>query len=314
MSRGLKPFYKGGPIRSVQALAVVAGVSADEITSVADNIAAHYRPVILRKDDDSIRECWDPSNVLRGIQGRLVSQLLRNVFYPPYLHGSLPKRSYVSNANDHLGAKWCICMDVKSFFPSVAAELVHDAIWQKFFGCSDEVSERLTQLTTLNGLLPQGSLTASYLANLALWRHEPRLVRVLQDSGMTYTRYVDDISISARSYPTPEMKSQCVHETNLMLRLNGLCLKRKKTTVSTSGKGIKIGGLLVGRKVGRSKREREAIATAVLGYEGVAVTLTLKDAQSLKNSLLGTLSELRRFYPREALHLREFLERKNTQQ
>lgn len=304
----LRPSYSGGPIRGIDALSRVIELQPKELTLLADTAAAHYRRVLIPKDDGSERECWDPSQELRRVQGRLITQLLRRVEFPTYLHGSLPKRDYVTNAQAHAGARWCICLDIKSFFPSISAELVRHAIWEKFFGCPDEISILLTKLTTLDGKVPQGSLTASYLANLVLWRQEPRLVFNLNKLGLRYTRYVDDISISSTSYPDPDAKTTAVRETNVMLRHNGLVLKRDKITVSTIGCGITIMGLRVGPHVGRDKRARRALANDVLSYRGLAVALDAGSAAKLATSLRGRLVELSRYHPREAQHLRAYLE------
>src|SRR5690606_42051319 len=63
--------------------------------------------------------------------------------------------------------------DISGFFPSTSAEHVFN-IWHELFGCSQEVSQCLTQLTTRRGELPQGAITSSFLANLVFWQDEPR--------------------------------------------------------------------------------------------------------------------------------------------
>ncbi len=308
MSVALRPCYSGGPIGSMRALAAVTVIPAVEIAALARDVANNYRPVKLIKDDGSFRECWDPSTRLRQVQRRLIVELLRKVKYPPYLHGSLPKRDYLTNAAAHIRSRWCVCMDIKSFFPSISAELILAAVWRGFFGCPEEIAELLTQLTTLDGKLPQGSLTASYLANLVLWRHEPRLVSRLHAHGMRYTRYVDDISISSPTYPAPQAKTYAIGQTNTMLRLNGLVQKRSKIQIATSGSGIEIMGLTVGRNVGRSKRDRNALARSVIDHAGVAAAISPKEAKKLADSLRGKIAELGRHHPREAEHLRGLLD------
>jgi len=290
------------------ALAASLGVSEGSIVDIVDDVTRHYRPVKIEKDDGSFRECWDPSAALRRVQRRLVLQLLRKVRYPDYLHGSLPKRDYVTNAKAHLEARWCICMDIRNFFPSISAELVGDAIWSRFFGCDDDVARILTKLTTLDGRVPQGSLTASYLANLVLWRQEPRLVERLHGKGLRYTRYVDDITITSKCYPPSEVKTYAGCQVNAMLQKNGLRLKRGKTTVATAGKGIKIMGLTVGRSVGRGKVDRRITAGDVINYAGLSASLPALEAARLLASLRGRVAELARHHPREAMHLRSILD------
>lgn len=308
MSVPLRPYYKGGPIRTNETLARALGQSVNELFSLADGVESHYREVKIEKGDGSFRICWDPSIDLRRIQRSIVRNLLREVYYPAYLHGSLPGRDYVSNAAAHKGARWSVCLDINSFFPSVSATVVQDVVWRGFFGAAMPVAELLARLTTLRGQLPQGSLTASYIANLVLWRHESRLVERLVERGFRYTRYVDDITVSSSGYPLPEAKTYVVNQVNNMLRMNGFRQKRSKTAIATRGSGIKVVGLSVGSSVGRSKTDRNRLEMEVLSYSGVAAAMPVKESLRLFRQICGRINEMARYHPREAKHLLTILE------
>lgn len=308
MSPPLRPLFKGGPITRLDTLARVLGASPEHIQSVAVNAASHYKAIEIAKKDGAVRICWDPSTELRALQKKLVLQILRPVQYPEYLHGSLPGRDYVSNAKQHRHARWSVGLDIKSFFPNVSSELVSAAIWKQFFRCSDEVAEVLTSLTTLNGFLPQGSLTASYLANLALWRDEPRFVADLSERGFRYTRYVDDITISSAAYPVQHLKTWVFHGVQTMLRANGLRQKRAKTEIRTRGSGINVVGLRVEQRVGRSRKSREILEDAVIELSGDVLAMPQDIALRHARSLKGRITELARHHPRAAAHLQSLLE------
>lgn len=308
MSDPLRPSYSGGPIRDLALLCKVIGVSEDELHRITRNIQDHYRPISLPKPDGTERICWNPSKTLRRIQGRLVAQFLRKVKYPEHLHGSLPGRSYISNAACHIDSRWCVSLDVKNFFPSISIELVRGDIWSGFFGCPPDVAQALADLTTLNRQVPQGSLTASYLANLCLWKREGNVVRKLRNHGLRYTRYVDDIAISAVSYPTQGIKTDSITSVHSMLKQSGLNLKRGKTTVMTVGNGISVVGLSVGKSVGRSKKQREEISRTVIDYLGIAAALSSEEALKMEASLRGRIRELGKYHPRESERLMKYLD------
>ena len=57
----------------------------------------------------------------------------------------------------------------------------------------------LAQLSCVDGKVPQGGITSSYIASLALFSVEERLFFRLRNKKLTYTRYIDDITISSRN-------------------------------------------------------------------------------------------------------------------
>jgi hypothetical protein len=191
------PRYKRKPIGSTLTLAKTLATDLDELIRLASKADSLYRlakPIV--KPDGSIRQPYDALEALKSIHRKMKHRIFENVFFPPYLTGSVRGQDYVRNASIHAGSRIIICEDIKGFFPSVGAEAIYD-IWLKFFKFHPDVAELLTKLTTKDGALPQGAIPSSYLANLVLWRVEPALHANLQKLGLRYSRYVDDIAISS---------------------------------------------------------------------------------------------------------------------
>ena len=67
----------------------------------------------------------------------------------------------------------------------------------KTLGCSPDVSRLITKLTTFDYHLALGLITSPILANQLLAQTDSRIGSLCERNGMTYTRFVDDISISA---------------------------------------------------------------------------------------------------------------------
>ncbi|CAO1660028.1 MULTISPECIES: reverse transcriptase family protein [unclassified Salinicola] len=88
-------------------------------------------------------------------------------------------------------------IDIKDFFDNIHRDHVIN-IFQDILHYPKEISETLTDLCTFNDCLPQGGLTSSYLACLTLNFSEYSVVQRLQKKGLTYTRYVDDITVSSK--------------------------------------------------------------------------------------------------------------------
>ena len=61
------------------------------------------------------------------------------------------------------------------------------------------VSEILANLCCVDFKVPQGGITSSYIASIALYSLEEKLFFRLKSKKLTYTRYVDDITISSKN-------------------------------------------------------------------------------------------------------------------
>jgi RNA-directed DNA polymerase len=85
-------------------------------------------------------------------------------------------------------------LDISNFFPSTKPAQIESALQRA--GCSHEVAELFAGLTTFRNGLPQGSATSMILSNLVLEPMDSRYLRLCRRHSLTYTRYVDDITIS----------------------------------------------------------------------------------------------------------------------
>jgi len=217
--------------------------SIEELTRVeatADNL---YREVTQVKKDGTPRICYDAKPPLKSMHGRIKCMILRRVTYPSYLMGGLADpdkpRDYVRNANVHVGARVLINEDVANFFPSTSFDVVFD-IWKYFFHFPLDVARTLARLTTRRGELPQGAKTSSYLANLAFWACEPRLVAELESRGFRYTRYVDDITISSRRDRTAQEIHEVLSLLAAMIKRYGFRFKRSKHSLVYAGQRMEV--------------------------------------------------------------------------
>jgi len=189
------PVYSYGRIRSIESLERALRMPEPAIRALATQASKMYFVAKrIPKEDGTIRVLFDTRQPLKAVLQRINSQFLKKVHYPPYLTGGVPGKDYVSSTRLHANATLVIKEDIQTFFPSVHAEVVLD-IWKCFFGFSTDVAQLLTLLTTRDGHLEQGAPTSGYLANLALWDVEARVVSQLaQECGLTgYSRHVDDI-------------------------------------------------------------------------------------------------------------------------
>jgi Reverse transcriptase (RNA-dependent DNA polymerase) len=299
----LKPTYPYKPIGSIALLARTLGMTSDRLQDLSSQANALYRdakPIL--KPDGSIRQPLDAKPELKEIHRRLKEQLLLKVVYPPYLTGSLKGTEPKKNAEMHAGKCIVICEDIRTFFPSVTAQAVRN-VWQGVFGFPPAVALLLTALTTKDGRLPQGAITSSYLANLILWEHEPQLCAEFASQGITYSRYVDDISISSAKFMTKEQQTQAIARIYGMLAKAGLKPKRSKHETYSRSQRMMTTKLVVNKKPSLPAPKRSQIRAAVHRLEQDSAGL---DHRGALPNLLGVsvrVGQLNRFNPGQAAPL-----------
>lgn len=204
---------------------------------------------IPKGDGYSFREISAPKEVLKNVQRRILDRLLYRIPISNAAHGFIQGRSIVTNASYHLkNAQSIFNLDLKGAFPSVKAARVKHLLVRylkiplKHLGeqvqhsVLDKVIEILVKLTTYNDGLPQGSPASGYLLNVACITLDKNLLRLLQQhsSSYRYTRYADDMTISAPGELPEELREKiqkvvmnCGFEINP--QKNSLCRSYQRT-------------------------------------------------------------------------------------
>ena len=303
------PSYNQRRIGTLNALQLSLGLlSVDELLLLAQQADSLYRVAkSLTKPDGSIRNTYDALAPLKAIHRRIKSRILDHVTYPDYLTGSLKGSDYKVNATLHTNARIVINEDISSFFPSTSAKHIFD-IWHGLFGFSPEVSQCLTKLTTRRGELPQGAITSSFLANLVFWQDEPTLHAKITAQGLVYSRYVDDIAVSSKTFLSNQEKSEVIRQIYGMLLKYGYQPKRTKHEISTSGTRMEVTKLSVNAKPGLRKEMYCNTRAAVHEIE-----LRIKNGEELSfergpyANVMGRVLHLERFHPGKAAPLKKRL-------
>lgn len=146
------------------------------------------------KGNGEFRILHKPIRKMVCLQKKIRRQLLEPIPLDPCVHGYRKGHSYITNAQAHQGNLYLAKLDIKGFFPSI-----HYTRVQRLFirlGCSSDVAEMLTKLTTYEYCLPQGAPTSPDISNLILAEVDEILARVCKRKVLVYTRYSDDIAIS----------------------------------------------------------------------------------------------------------------------
>src|SRR5690606_37436644 len=182
-------------------------------------------------------------------------------------------------------------------------------VWREFFGFSEAVAQCLTKLTTRQGELPQGAITSSFLANLVFWQDEPILQARFAAQGLVYSRYVDDIAISSKSFLADEGKSEVIRHGYGMLLRHGYQPKRAKHEITTSATRMAVTKLAVNAKPGLDRVTRNKIRAAVQAVERrVALGEALSFDRGSYAQAMGQVLHLERFHAGKAAPLKQRLQ------
>jgi RNA-directed DNA polymerase len=256
-------------ILTKQELATTLGSNPREIDYVLNRLGGFYRPKNIPKKDGSFRTLLIPRGRLRDLQQAINATILSKLDWPASVQGGVRGRSVRTSALAHVGKELVIAVDVKNFFPSVTPQRV-EAIFGSL-GMATDVCGILVKLTTWNGQLPQGAPTSTALANLALARADARISGFCRQQEFTYTRYVDDITVSG--------SRRLLGFKNLLQRIvteEGFQLKSEKTEIMPKGTRQMVTKVIVNQKLNLPREKRQELRLEALKGNSGELTDKLK--------------------------------------
>ena len=273
-------------------LAKLLAVAPGEIDNVLRNPGRYYRPQNTSKKDGSIRRLLVPQGKLKLLQKKIKLHILDNFPFLDCVHGGVRGRSILSNALPHVLKPVVFSVDIKEFFPHVTPHRVFQIF--RGLGFGEECARILMKATTWDFELPQGASTSTALANLSLVRADWRLRRLAQIQHFSYTRYVDDLTISG--------EWRLVKFRRLVQRIvesEGFHVKPQKTVTMHLGVRQVVTQLVVNTKVNMPREWRNEVRQRVFGPSLV------NDGDSSMASLVGQVNWLRYVNPAVGARLLE---------
>lgn len=137
--------------------------------------------------------------------------------------------------------------DLERFFDSITSNLIRSALERAIIPVSDLSGhiDHILDLLTINGKLPIGYSTSPSLSNACLLGFDERLASISKERQWIYTRYADDIIISARDRQAIQGAGELI-ESCLATELgNGFALNPNKTKLTTIGRKVRLLGLVI---------------------------------------------------------------------
>jgi RNA-directed DNA polymerase len=188
-------------------LAAILKCNSVDLEFILENINdSYYEYQKYKKDKDGITKTFKdgtpkkrtitPSfGKLKIIQTSIKRNILDIAEIPLHIQGGVKGKSNISNAKIHQGKKYKLTTDLQDFFPRVKNGLVYSVFLRLKF--TNIQANWLTKLTTYKYGLPQGAPTSPHLSNLAFIPTDNELLELCRANGITYTRFIDDLTFSS---------------------------------------------------------------------------------------------------------------------
>ncbi len=217
-----------------------------------------------------------PIPALKSLQSELVSALEEHgAGVHPAAHAYRRSRSICTMARQHVGKKHVIRVDLKDFFPSVTRDHVLSALPKNL---PLKLYHMISNWCFLDGVLPQGAPSSPLLSNIALYRLDEdmqRLVDRWRFAGaaaqgtypqhltrfypITYTRYCDDLVFSSdyryMTHIIPKIKA--------LVSRKGFTVNPKKIIHTLHSGRQYVTGVVVNKKMSAPRRLRRWLRSAM---------------------------------------------------
>jgi RNA-directed DNA polymerase len=246
-------------------LARMLAVGTHEIDHLLSRLSHYYRPRKFPKSSGGFRTLLVPQGKLKTFQQKIKKHILDRVPVLACIHGGVKRRSIITNAEPHVSQAVVFSLDIENFFPHVDPDRVSRIF--RGLGFGEEAVGILVKATTWKYQLPQGAATSTGLSNLSMIPADSRILRLAEDHGFNYTRFVDDITLSG--------EWRLLKFRKLIPRIfesEGFRIRPEKTMTMDRGMRQVVTKLVVNGKINVSREQRRAIRREALDFvDGMGV-------------------------------------------
>jgi len=237
---------------------------------ILNNKNLYYIERKRKKRHQKVRTIFAPSPNLKIIQKELSSWFYnssKHIFDAnTHITGFIPNRSIIDNAKMHTDSEWVVNLDIEEFFPSTTTDMVKEALLEAQNKHPSKYSiDKLVELSTYQGSLPQGSPASPILANYVARKYidKPIFEMGLQKYDLKYSRYADDLTFSTKSKSVDRrsLNSMINEIRNNMLKYK---INNKKINIKHRSQRQTVTGIVVnGEKLSIDHRTRKKIRAAL---------------------------------------------------
>nr|WP_294942551.1 reverse transcriptase family protein [uncultured Mucilaginibacter sp.] len=154
------------------------------------------RDQVDKNGSTRMRSIRMPSEYLKLKQRELIVPL-QSLPTPHCMYGGVKGKNNIANAKRHESGNFFLTVDLRSFFANIGRNRIYKTLVERGFTHTE--AYKITRLSTLDGVLPQGAPTSTAIANLVFSATASLLDQFCIPYGITFTVFVDDLNFSSKS-------------------------------------------------------------------------------------------------------------------
>lgn len=194
------------PINIVSHCAADIGIPADVVRRIAAGAPKMYKRFsIPKRGGRGFRFVAQPAREVKALQRSLVKFLSSHLEIHSAATAYVKGASVAGNARAHRGAHFMLKLDFENFFESISLADVKSMLLRCFGDNASEaeidlISRSLTWRNQSGGVsLCIGAPSSPFVSNAIMFDFDSAVSSLCQERGAIYTRYSDDMTISAES-------------------------------------------------------------------------------------------------------------------
>ena len=285
----------------------------------------HYRRRSVRKRDGSIRWIEQPAPTLKRIQRVIAEHILPSVPLHNAAVGFRAGRSVMDCAQQHVGKKIVVRIDLENFFGSINNARVRNLFMVA--GYQYKIAKRLAWICTAPAMtqksddfakidpalkhsrLPQGAPTSPALANAVAFGLDRRVAALCESIELSYTRYADDLIFSSNHLSLTHAKRFATTVAVIAME-EGFQVNFRKTKFMRLGTRQKVLGLTVNQKANVTREYYENLKATLHNCAHLGVASQNRDAHpDFRASLQGQVAHVTNVNPNRGKKLQALLDK-----
>lgn len=188
-------------------IALDVGLSEESVLEIIQDAPRRYKVYPIPKKGGGHRIIAQPARELKPIQRSIARSVLDKFPVHPSAMAYREGVSIADNAKTHAGSWPILKLDFEKFFNSISA-----AAWRRFLSSQTVVKLSRSDISLITKALfwgdgrkdpyclSIGAPSSPLLSNVIMFEFDTNMYRFCEMHGIRYTRYADDITVSAKRF------------------------------------------------------------------------------------------------------------------
>ena len=218
-----------------------------------------YREYKIPKRSGGMRTIHHPAPELKLLQRWIAVELERAVPVHDAAFAYVKGKGIGDHARVHIGARYLLRLDLRSFFPSLRQGDVNELLLRHNAVSTLRDLEWASAIVCRFGRLTIGAPSSPGLSNMLCYDMDVALSNLAVEYGAKYSRYADDLYFSSmRPNVLADVERNATKQIEEMKSPSSLVVNKSKTRHSSWKRRMRITGLLLtqqgGISIGRARK------------------------------------------------------------